>query len=76
MELFADVQPFLEENTIISPATRSKLLSILHNSNDDRAHLMVELAVTIDAAMPFVRATYELEGMDLWPCRAMGLLVH
>ena len=69
MELFADVQPFLEENTSISPATRSNLLSILHSSND-RAHLMVELAVTIDAAMPFVMS---LKAMDLWPCRAMRL---
>lgn len=61
MELSADVQPFLEESTSVSPATRSKLLGILHNPND-KTHLMVELAVTMDAAMPFVRATHELEG--------------
>ena len=31
MELFGDVQPFLEENTSISPATRTKLLGMLQN---------------------------------------------
>ena len=54
MELFADVQPFLETHTGISPATRGKLLSMLSKK--------VELAVTIDAAAPFVKATYNLEG--------------
>ena len=61
MDLFGDVQPFLEDNTSISPATRGKLLGILQNSQE-KAYLMVELAVTIDAAMPFVKATYVLEG--------------
>ena len=61
MELFGDVQPFLEENTSISPATRGKLLGMLRNPQE-RAYLMVELAVTVDAALPFVRATYILEG--------------
>ena len=61
MVLFNDVQPFLEEHTSISPATRGKLLAILQNPQE-KAHLMVELAVTIDAGMPFVKATYNLEG--------------
>ena len=61
MVLFSDVQPFLEEHTNISPATRGKLLAILQNPQE-KAHLMVELAVTIDAGMPFVKATYNLEG--------------
>ena len=61
MELFGDVQPFLEENASISPATRTKLLGMLLNQQE-KAYLMVELAVTIDAALPFVRATYLLEG--------------
>ena len=61
MDLFRDVQPFLEENTSVSPATREKLLSMLHNPQE-RAYLMVELAVTVDAALPFVKATYVLEG--------------
>jgi hypothetical protein len=61
MELFGDVQPFLEESTSISPATRGKLLDMLQNPQE-KAYLMVELAVTVDAALPFVKATYVLEG--------------
>ena len=57
MELFADVQPFLETHTVISPATRGKLLSML-SDDEEKKYLMVELAVTIDAAAPFVKATY------------------
>ena len=60
MELFGDVQPFLEEVTV-SPATVKKLLAILSDPLQ-KAHLMVEIAVTIDAGMPFVQATYKLEG--------------
>ena len=60
MELFADVQPFLEQ-TNVSPATVEKLLTLLSDPQQ-KAHLMVELAVTIDAGMPFVLATYNLEG--------------
>ncbi len=37
------------------------LLAILQNPQE-KAQLMVELAVTIDASMPFVKATYNLEG--------------
>lgn len=55
MNLFGDLQPFLED-TSVSPATRGKLLAILQNPQE-KAHLMVELAVTIDAGMPFVKAT-------------------
>ena len=61
MELFADVQPFLETHTDISPATRGKLLSMLRD-DEEKKYLMVELAATIDAATPFVKATYNLEG--------------
>ena len=61
MDLFGDLQPFLEEDTSVSPATRGKLLAILQNPQE-KAHPMVELAVTIDAGMPFVKATYSLEG--------------
>lgn len=50
MELFGDVQPFLEENTSISPATRTKLLDMLQKQQE-MAYLMVELPVTIDAAL-------------------------
>ena len=53
--------PFLESSIDISPATRGKLLTML-NDQQQRPYLMVELAVTVDAAMPFVKATYYLEG--------------
>ena len=62
MDLFSDVQPFLEENTSVSPATRGKLLAILQNPRT-KAHVMVELAVTIDGGTPFVKAAYNLEGV-------------
>ena len=61
LKLFGDVLPFLEENTGLSSATRGKLLSILHYPQQ-KSYLMVELAVTVDAGMPFVQATYNLEG--------------
>ena len=61
LKLFGDVLPFLEENTGLSPATRGKLLSNL-NDPQQKSYLMVELAVTVDAGMPFVQATYNLEG--------------
>ena len=54
-------QSFLETHTEISPATRGKLLSMLRD-DEERKCLMVELAATIDAATPFVKATYNLEG--------------
>ena len=59
--LFGDLLPFLESNTDVAPATRQKLLTML-NDQQQKPYLMVELAVTVDAAMPFVRATYNLEG--------------
>ena len=61
LDLFGDIQPFLESNTDISPATRAKLLSMF-SDEQQKSYLMVKLAVTIDAAMPFVKATYSLEG--------------
>ncbi len=60
MDLFGDIQPFLEEASV-SPATVDKLLSILQDPQEKKL-LQVELAVTVDAGMPFVRATYNLEG--------------
>ena len=61
LKLFGDVLPFLEENTGLSSATWGKLLSILHYPQQ-KSYLMVELAITVDAGMPFVQATYNLEG--------------
>ena len=60
MDLFGDVKPFLEEVTV-SPATVEKLLSVFRNPCEKKL-LQVELAAIIDAGMPFVKATYNLEG--------------
>ena len=49
------------KHTDISPPTRGKLLSLL-SDDEEKKYLMVELAVTIDVAAPFVEATYNLEG--------------
>ena len=61
LDLFGDVKPFFELNTNVSLATHGKLLTML-NDQQQKPYLMVELAVTIDAGMPFVKATYNLEG--------------
>lgn len=55
---FGDVKPFLEENDDIGP---SKMLDVLQNPQK-AALLQIELAITIDAGLPFVQATYYLEG--------------
>ena len=61
MNLFGDVLPFLEENPVLAPATRRKLLSILQDSQKN-SKLQLELAAVIDVGEPFVKATYKLEG--------------
>ena len=61
LDLFGDVQPFLEENNDIGPANRSKMLAILQNSQK-KPYLLVELAVVVDSGRHFVQATYNLEG--------------
>lgn len=60
MDLFGDVEPFLKDVSV-SPVTVEKLLSVLRSPNDKKL-LQVELAATVDAGMPFVKATYNLEG--------------
>ena len=60
MDLFVDVEPFLQEVTL-SPATVEKLLSVIRNAKEKKL-LQVELAATIDAGLPFVKCTYNLEG--------------
>ena len=61
---FGDVEPFLQENPDVSPATRSKLLQILHNPQE-LTSLKVELTVVVDVGVHFVKATYKLEGDGL-----------
>ena len=61
LEVFGDIQPFLEENTDLGPATRSKMLSILHDPSK-KTYLMLEMAAVVDAGRQFVQTTYNLEG--------------
>ena len=56
---FGDVHPFLQEQTELSPATRSKLLRLMADPPKN-ARLQVELAVVIDAGERFVKATYSV----------------
>ena len=60
LELFGDVEAFLTMHDQ-APATRHKLLQFLQDPQK-KAFLEVELAIIVDAGMPFVQATYKLEG--------------
>ena len=61
MELFGDVQPFLVRSEDVGLATCMKIREILANPHS-KALLQLELGLTIDAELPFVQATYRLEG--------------
>ena len=61
LQQFGDIQPFLEDNVNISPATRAKLLEILTDPQQQLL-LKMELASVVDIGSYFVRATYDLEG--------------
>ena len=58
---FGHVEPFLQRNEDIGPATRTKLLEILSNPQQLTV-LKMELASVIDVGVHFVKATYWLEG--------------
>ena len=59
-DLFGDVERFLT-TADLSPAAKVKLQGIMSNPSQ-KSQLMIELAVTVDAGEPFVKATYFLEG--------------
>ena len=61
MAQFGDLVPFLEEISDVAPATRSKLHSLLGDSQKN-TKLQLELASIIDCGEAFVKATYNLEG--------------
>ncbi len=61
LELFGDIQPFLERNSDIGPCNRSKMLAILQDPQK-KAYFMVEMAIVVDTGRHFVQATYNLEG--------------
>ncbi len=49
------------ENDDLPPATSTKLLQVLNDPAKSRK-LKIEIATTVDAMEPFVKATYKLEG--------------
>ena len=57
---FGDVEKFLE-NYDLPPATSTKLLQVLNDPVKTRK-LKIEIATTVDAMEPFVKAMYKLEG--------------
>lgn len=61
LNLFGDVEPFLELLEDAGLATVAKMQSILSDSKRKEL-LQLELAAIVDAGQPFVKATYRLEG--------------
>ncbi len=62
LDLFGDVEVFLRQNPDLSSSvTCSKLLTLIDDAVK-KAYLKIELAATVDCGMPFVQATYKLEG--------------
>ena len=60
LKTFSDVKKFLERDDL-PPATSTKLLQVLDDPVKTRK-LKIEIATTVDAMEPFVKATYKLEG--------------
>ena len=57
-DLFGDVERFVA-TADFSRAAKLKLQSIMNNPTQ-KSQLMIELAITVDAGEPFVKATYFL----------------
>ena len=60
LQQFGDVEPFLQQHEDISPATRTKILTLLHNPQELLV-LKLELAAVVDIGSYLVKATYNLE---------------
>ena len=58
-DAFGDVKSFLEHDNL--PPSRIQLLEIVNDPPNNRK-LKMELAITVDAGEPFVKATYRMEG--------------
>lgn len=58
---FGDISLFLASGEDFASALRPKLLAVLEDPQQNRL-LQLELAATVDAGEPFVKATYRLEG--------------
>lgn len=61
LELYGDVEAFLRTYEDLAPATRTKLLRYL-DVPQNKSCIELELAATVEAGLPFVQATYKLEG--------------
>jgi len=61
LELFGDVQTFIQRNDDSATVTHSKLLTFF-NDPQKKALLKAELAVVVDFGVHFVQTTYLLEG--------------
>jgi len=61
LELYGDLETFLRRHDDLAPATRNKLLQHLDDPTK-KAYLQLKLAVIVDTGLPFVQATYKLEG--------------
>ena len=59
LKTFSDVKKFLERDDF-PPATFTKLLQVLDDPAKTRK-LKIEIATTVDAMGPFVKATHKLE---------------
>ena len=60
LKTFNDVKKFLERDDL-PPATSTKLLQVLDDPAKTRKQ-KIEIATTVDAMEPFIKATYKLEG--------------
>ena len=62
LELFGDVPGFINDqnSSDVAPKSRHKLQQLLQTSSKE----LLELAVTVDAGEPLVKACYKLKEMD------------
>ena len=61
LQLFGDVESFLRSNEDLPATTSSKLLRYFDDPQL-KGNLQLELSVVVDFGLPFVQATYKLEG--------------
>ena len=66
--MFGDIPHFLDRADL--PVVTRKKLTDICGQPQQQALLKIELAATIDAMEPFVKATYNLEGDGLLALRA------
>ena len=63
LDLYGDLETFLRLHDDLAPPTHNKPLQHFYDSTcSKKAYLQLELAVIMDAGMPFLQATYTLEG--------------